>query len=231
MSYYTFREDKPQWLLREFPHLFQDAYRVLDVGCDKGQLARFLPEHSTYTGVDMSQEADINLDLDSGKRLPISDKSYDLVLCLETLEHLEQVHFMLDELFRVSSKYIFITLPNPLSRVFFSYYLGKKFTNNIEKQKQFGTHMKFYGLPFERPFDRHRWFFNTEESISFIRYRAKINHWKIKEVHYSLDMRGGFRKYVKFVLSGFQRERMYNFFNETTIFLLERDNDMAPRNQ
>lgn len=228
MSLYTSREDKPQWLLREFPSLFQDARHVLDVGCGRRQLAHSLPSHITYTGIDMSQEADVTFNLDSGERLPIADRSYDLVLCLETLEHVEHIHFVLDELFRVSSKYILITLPNPLSRILYSYYLGRKFTRDSEKQKRFGTYMKFYGLPLERPYDRHRWFFNTEESISFMIYRAKLNGWSIQEIRYSLDMRGGFRKYLKLALSGFQRRRMYNLFNETTIFLLEREKNTTP---
>ena len=223
MSFYTSREDKPRWLVKEFPSLFQDARSVLDVGCDRGQLAQLLPSHIAYTGIDMNEEADIQCNLDSGQRLPLSDKSYDLVLCLETLEHLEHIHVVLDELFRISSKYILITLPNPLSRIFHSYLRGRKRTQDPEQQKQFGAYMKFYGLPFERPFDRHRWFFSTDESISFIRYHAEASNWNIKELRYSLDMKGGFRRYLKFAISAFRRKRMYNLFNETTIFLLERN--------
>jgi|SRR3989344_2193955 len=223
MSFYTSRKDKPEWLLREFPDIFKQARQVLDIGCDQKKIASLLPAHISYTGLDIIPEADIQWNLDSGVALPIKDKEYDLVLCLETLEHLEQIHFIFDQLCRVGSRYILITLPNPISRIFFSYLLGRKCTKKEVEQRKFGAYMKFYGLPFDRPFDRHRWFFNTEESVSFVAYRAKLNGWKVRDIFYSLDTERGLKKYLKFLLAGFGKKRMYNFFNETTVFLLEKD--------
>lgn len=45
--------------------------------------------------------------------------------------------------------------------------------------------MKFYGLPFEKPEDRHKWFFSSEEAEKFILYRAGKNNMEILQMDYS----------------------------------------------
>lgn len=42
--------------------------------------------------------------------------------------------------------------------------------------------MKFYGLPVEKPVDRHKWFFSSEEAERFIRYRARKNNMEIIQI-------------------------------------------------
>jgi hypothetical protein len=44
-------------------------------------------------------------------------------------------------------------------------------------------HMKFYGLPVEKPDDRHKWFFSTQEAKNFIKYRARKNNMEIIQIH------------------------------------------------
>src|SRR3989344_324665 len=102
MTFYTSREDKSQWFLEEFLGKLESVNTVLDVGCDRGQLAEHFPPRISYTGIDISNEADIQFNLDSKEKLPVADASYDAVICLETLEHIEQTHFIFDELCRAS---------------------------------------------------------------------------------------------------------------------------------
>jgi ubiquinone/menaquinone biosynthesis C-methylase UbiE len=115
---------------------------------------------------------DINVDLEQ-KRIPFEGNSFDVVLCCDVLEHIENIHVVFDELCRVSKEYVIISLPNCHS-AFLSYL---KYGDYPEHQ-----HLKFYGLPLEKPEDRHKWFFSTAEAERFIRYRAKKNNMEIDQM-------------------------------------------------
>ena len=39
---------------------------------------------------------------------------------------------------------------------------------------------KFYGLPINKPKDRHKWFFNYDQALNFIRKRGEINDFTFK---------------------------------------------------
>lgn len=97
--------------------------RVLDVGCAKGFLGDKLRRNGIDAwGVDFSRYA-IETALESVKEfvrvgnildLRFEDNSFDLVICLETLEHLAptQVDKAVSELCRVTSDRIFLTIPS-----------------------------------------------------------------------------------------------------------------------
>ncbi|MDD5270474.1 MAG: class I SAM-dependent methyltransferase [Candidatus Omnitrophica bacterium] len=84
---------------------------VLDVGCGEGSLLRMLKEkgNSVY-GIDASQSGQeacrakgvecAVVDI-SSEKFPLKDDSFDIVLCLETLEHLENPHHCVWEMKRV----------------------------------------------------------------------------------------------------------------------------------
>jgi hypothetical protein len=42
--------------------------------------------------------------------------------------------------------------------------------------------LKFYGLPLEKPTDRHKWFFSSEEAENFVIYRAAKNRMRILQM-------------------------------------------------
>jgi len=100
-----------------------DALTMLDVGCGNGSFVNFLINGSPnrfnkVVGIDSSKEAvkyvkteKIDGAIDD---LPFKDESFDLVTCLEVLEHLPQKDFKkgISELQRVSKKYIIVTVPN-----------------------------------------------------------------------------------------------------------------------
>jgi len=219
MKLYRNRKEKMKWMVQQFNSAFEEANSVLDAGCDRKKLKEFLSDRINYVGIDISGAPDIHFDLDKEGKLPFKDNSFDLVVCADVLEHLENIHFIFDELIRVSNKYILLSLPNPLSGVF-SYFLGKKYSGNFEKQKKFGKYMKFYGLSLEKPKDRHRWFFSTEEAIDFIKYRLEDKNFKIEKILYTIDFQKGFKKMLKVILCGFNRQRLLNLFNGTTWFLI-----------
>ena len=106
-------------------HLSINSGKVLDVGCGEGIVARsifFDRPNIKLTGVDISEEAiKIFKKLNPGAqaytasadnlKLFASNK-FDLVMCCEVLEHLEDFEKALAELKRVSKKYILISIPH-----------------------------------------------------------------------------------------------------------------------
>jgi SAM-dependent methyltransferase len=97
---------------------------VLDAGCGEGHVAEWLAEvlpGSEITGVDGRADALIafrarnpGLHAVEGDlhALPFPDNAFDLVLCTEVLEHLEQPEAALRELGRVCSAHLFLTVPH-----------------------------------------------------------------------------------------------------------------------
>lgn len=97
---------------------------VLDVGCGEGFTLDRLQKQKigkTYQGVDSSKDAidlghklypELKLKIGDIYKLPYAENSFDLVICTEVLEHLENPRRALRELIRVSSKYILLSVPN-----------------------------------------------------------------------------------------------------------------------
>lgn len=131
--------------------------RVVDVGCDRALLRPLVPGH--YVGIDLFGDPDVRFDLQSGRPLPLADRSADFVACTDVLEHLFDPHFYCDELFRIARDKVLIGLPNCWTA------LWRSFCDGMPANKN-------YGLPPERPGDAHRWTFCTEESVDFVLYRA-----------------------------------------------------------
>lgn len=97
----------------------RDVESILDVGCGNGALINSLMgRYQKLVGLDSSKEALKHVRGDkipgSIEGLPFGDNSFDLVICLETLEHLPQEVFTkgLLELQRVSKRYVLVSVPN-----------------------------------------------------------------------------------------------------------------------
>lgn len=97
----------------------QDIYSILDVGCGDGRITnRLISQYGRVVGLESSREAlryvKTEKILGSIDFLPFPDRSFDLVLCCEILEHLlfKVYPKALEEIERVSTKYIIVTVPN-----------------------------------------------------------------------------------------------------------------------
>jgi len=153
---FSSREDRSRFVAERFAKHLRGS--VLDVGCFEAPLRTLLSEAS-YVGVDVAGRPDIVLDLEKAERLPFDDDAFDTVLCVDVLEHLDNLHALFDELMRVSRGRVIVSLPN-------CWNIARR---RIERGKGRIVH---YGLPHARPADRHKWFFNTTEAAEFIRGRA-----------------------------------------------------------
>jgi hypothetical protein len=142
---------------------------LLDIGCDLCGVKRFVGPETKYVGVDIQGLADYCVDLDQ-EPLPFEDRSFETVLCFETLEHLRDIHGQLDRMMAVARRFI----------------VGSLF---IESAYAKGRSVNFFGdplgnahLPIAPVYDRHQWIFSFSDALDFLYYRARRSGFRIAEL-------------------------------------------------
>ena len=158
------RNERTVWVSKHFNHLFKKK-KVLDVGCDDAPL-RKLVGNQFYTGIDCTGKPDIKINLEAVKKLPFKAQEFDTVICIDVLEHLENIHEISKELFRVSNNHVLISLPNCWRDA------------RVKIQRGRGS-IAHYGLPSKKPLDRHKWFFAASEAINFLK-SIKPNNYELE---------------------------------------------------
>jgi SAM-dependent methyltransferase len=125
-GYYSvgeYSDDRYQWTITTFLPLCQGK-RILEVGCGSGKLLKLLQAANEAVGVDASEDgilACVERGIEahcmdpSSEPLPFSDESFDVVICLETMEHLMSPYCALMELRRVlrTGGTLICSVPNP----------------------------------------------------------------------------------------------------------------------
>ena len=109
--------------------------RVLDLGCAGGFMAEALVERGALvTGIDPAEDAiaaaqahaeqvghDIAYDIGVGEKLPYADSAFDAVVCVDVLEHVQDLSQVVKEIARVLNPdglFLFDTINrNPLARL------------------------------------------------------------------------------------------------------------------
>jgi len=107
----------------------EDVETVLEVGCGSGDSSMRIYNMLSGQKMEVSDVTEIFVERlkQSDFPLPVTqesvlnlqrdDNSIDVVILLEVLEHLEDYHKALSELFRVANKYVILSVPNePLWR-------------------------------------------------------------------------------------------------------------------
>lgn len=159
---YDSRKTKANYVYDKYQSILRG--NVLDVGADVMYLKPYIESGGgRYTGVGFGEKVDQVIDLDKSP-LPFADQSFDTVMSLDVLEHLESIHFVFGELCRVSKSYVIVSLPNPYNG-FIRMLRSGDYTS--------GAGIKYYNLPPEPPNDRHRWFFSESEARKFLEHNAK----------------------------------------------------------
>jgi SAM-dependent methyltransferase len=161
------RSERSRYVARRY----RDALRgkLLDVGCDRAQLRTLLPEVE-YTGVDIAGAPDIQLNLELADRLPFPESAFDCVVCTDVLEHLDNLHQIFGELLRVTRRDVVLSLPSNWVNA------------RVPIQRGHGS-FKHYGLPPDKPADRHKWFFPLTDALRFVEVNAPRGGCVIREVH------------------------------------------------
>lgn len=95
-----------------------DAKRVLDAGCGEGSFIKLIQDKYFVVGSDLSKAALYYFKNQKTQNdisnMPFKDGSFDLITCLEVLEHLDKDTFIMaiSEMERVATKYIVVSVPN-----------------------------------------------------------------------------------------------------------------------
>ncbi|HEX8931979.1 MAG TPA: methyltransferase domain-containing protein [Patescibacteria group bacterium] len=120
---------------------------ILDVGCGEGFTLHKLEEqkigkklegieyNKTAIALGKKQYPKLTIKQGSIYELPYKANSFDLVLCTEVLEHMDNPKKALKELVRVSNKYVLLSVPNEPFFMLAQLLRGKnwsRFGNDIE---------------------------------------------------------------------------------------------------
>ena len=126
-AYYAAGEfcgDRYVWTIRTFLPSCQGK-RILEVGCGNGKLLEMLKSMNEVVGVDASTDgigACVARGIEghcidaSSEPMPFADESFDIVICLETIEHMMNPFFALTEMRRVlrhGGRFV-CSVPNPI---------------------------------------------------------------------------------------------------------------------
>ena len=102
----------PTRVLQDLPA--DRSYKLLDIGAAKERyLAGFLPKNIKYHGQDIAGNQEHNFDLNKFP-YPLKDGQFDIIVCLETLEHTVYPHKVMQELKRIAKPdaLFFLSMPN-----------------------------------------------------------------------------------------------------------------------
>ena len=200
------RRDRTLYVAKRFAQYFTE--RVLDVGCFEAPL-RALLKPGSYVGVDMAGAPDVQLNLDSAEKLPFADGEFATVISIETLEHLENLHRMFGELARVSGKHLIVSLPN----------CWRDARRPVERGKGDFAH---YGLPSEKPLDRHRWFFSYSQARDFLNAMAEKHQLTVTEMFATEQPRNVLIRALRHIR--YNREAYANRYVQTIWVVLAKEN-------
>lgn len=217
---YTDRYTKAKYVWLKYQPILKG--RILDVGADACYLREHLSPGTEYHGIGLGDHVDEVVDLER-HGIPFPDRAFPCVLCLDVLEHVDNVHAVFDEVCRVSHRYVIVSLPNAWLD-FYNMLRGGDYRP--------GQPMKFYGLPVEPPADRHKWFFSPEEAERFVEFRAAKNDMHVLQGDFEgIGNEGrGWKRFVRAWARNIlvrQDFRLKNLYAGTLWVVLERNQHAA----
>ena len=105
-------------------HVIADAASVLDVGCSSGEWLHYLLQRRVlvrrHLGIDVAGNRieaararfpELSLQVSFAETLDIPPESFDVVTCLEALEHIEDWQSVFDSLFRHAARQVLVSVP------------------------------------------------------------------------------------------------------------------------
>ena len=149
------------------------------------------------------------VNLEEIDELPFATGQFDCLVCADVLEHLENLHFVFGELVRVCRGTLILSLPNNWANA----------RRAVERGRGVIGH---YGLPVQRPVDRHKWFFNMEEAIQFMEGQTQKFPIKIIESFAMERSRPSFLRWMRMAALGGNQMRYLNRFAHTMWTVLQK---------
>lgn len=148
---------------------------LLDVGCRGCELKPYVTELVDYSGVDLFQNRESSVDhvLDVSRGLPFPDQSYDYVIALDIVEHLDDFRGTLEDLLRVSKRALLVMLPN-MAHLFFRLKFLR--TGHLSAK---------YDLTYGQGQDRHRWLTVLDQSDEYMRKFATTHRLAFETIWFN----------------------------------------------
>jgi SAM-dependent methyltransferase len=100
LASWSIRRPLAEWLQRE--GAASGGKRVLDVGCGVKPYYPFFAAAAEYVGVDVKENVSADI-VGAADAIPVEDGSYDVVLCTQVLEHVDDPAAVVRELSRVTA--------------------------------------------------------------------------------------------------------------------------------
>jgi SAM-dependent methyltransferase len=187
---------------------------VLDIGA-RDQILRSNLDQTKwrYMSADLDGEHDYRIDLE--RALPIPDKTFDCVVAMDVLEHVDGLHAAFREVLRVSRRWVVIGLPNMGS---FVHRLSMLFAGRPATAK--------YDLTIAPVRDRHRWYLKLDDVDRFMESAGVADGYALREVIYEAEGERAVRVIGVAAMRLSMRFRF--FFAKRGIYLLERTQVVTP---
>jgi len=141
---------------------------LLDIGARDRIFKNHLGDAVQYQSADFGAGHDHQIDLECP--LHLTDRSFEAVVALDVLEHVERIHNAAAELCRISNRYVIIALPN---MAVFSKRWSYLIHGHLETRK--------YDLLPEHQGDRHRWLTTYTEMNAFVESAAHRHGFELVE--------------------------------------------------
>lgn len=161
---------------------------MIDIGAGKKYIKKFLAENIEYESLDFEGDHDFLFNLDKGK-FPIKENTYDIVMCLETLEHTIYPPKIMEELLRIAKPNAIFLLSMPNEYNFYcriNFLLARK----TEVQETFMTSEKNLHIHSPRQQDILN-FFSKYIKILEVDYQ-----WYSRTSYHNKSFVGAFFKYL-----------------------------------
>jgi SAM-dependent methyltransferase len=138
----------------------REGASVLDVGCREALLSDLLPPSVAYYGCDLVADRRGRVKYVGDFSSLEFDRTFDIVVALDVLEHLESPSKAFDSLVSLASQRVIVSLPN---------------CYDLKSRRRFAFRGQLggkYVFEANEPVDRHRWLMNRREIISFFESKA-----------------------------------------------------------
>lgn len=132
-----------------------DPYTLIDVGCRTMDLKPHLINCKEYFGTDLVPQVGV-IECNLERPLQLADSQFDIVCALDVLEHVDNIHDAVAELFRIARKSVIISLPN---MHYISFRMRFLMGRGVSGKYTFHPH---------KVLDRHKWILSYDEAYKFI---------------------------------------------------------------
>lgn len=100
-------------VLLNFLSTLKGNFKLLEIGAQDELIKKYLPKNISYFSLDMYGNPDYKADLNEEK-IPAKNNTFDILVCLETLEHTLHPKKIIEEIKRVTKKdgIFVLSMPN-----------------------------------------------------------------------------------------------------------------------